>query len=128
MTRLEKPPKWTACRIAAPFTWRPRGLSKWVISRVISTLNGVPLVITLLITDLLSPLGLQLGLPDPACQIAFKVTRDDAESFFTEAVASSKRSVASRSWFYRVGPHYAAMRPGKEGNDTCMCIILPMHL
>ena len=34
-------------------TWRPRGLSKWVISRVISTLNGVTLIITLLITDLL---------------------------------------------------------------------------
>ena len=29
-------------------TWRPRGLSKWVISRVISTPNGVTLVITLL--------------------------------------------------------------------------------
>ena len=36
-------------------TWRTRGLSKWVISRVISTLNGVTLIITLLITDLLSP-------------------------------------------------------------------------
>ena len=43
-------------------TWRPRGLSKWVISRVISTLNGVGLLITLLITDLLSPLGLQVHL------------------------------------------------------------------
>ena len=42
--------------------WRPRGLSKWVISRVISTLNGVTLIITLLITDLLSPLGLQVVL------------------------------------------------------------------
>ena len=42
-------------------TWRPRGLSKWVISRVLSTLNGVTLIITLLITDLLSPLGLQVG-------------------------------------------------------------------
>ena len=30
--------------------------------RVTSTLNGVTLIITLLITDLLSPLGLQLGL------------------------------------------------------------------
>ena len=38
-------------------TWSPRGLSKWVISRVISTLNGVTLLITLLITDLLSPSG-----------------------------------------------------------------------
>ena len=42
-------------------TCRPRGLSKWVISRVISTLNGITLIITLLITDLLSPLGLQVG-------------------------------------------------------------------
>ena len=49
-----------ACR-AVRRTWRPRGLSKWVISRVISTLNGVALIITLLITDLLSPLGLQEG-------------------------------------------------------------------
>ena len=40
-------------------TWRPRGLSKWVISRLTRTLNGVTLLITLLITDLLSPLGLQ---------------------------------------------------------------------
>ena len=38
-----------------------QGLSKWVISRVISTLNGVTLIITLLITDLLSPLGLQVS-------------------------------------------------------------------
>ena len=42
-------------------TWRPRGLSKWVISRVISTLNGVTLSLTLLITDLPSPLGLQVN-------------------------------------------------------------------
>ena len=41
-------------------TWRPRGLSKWVISRVISTLNLVTLTITLLIKGLLSPLGLQV--------------------------------------------------------------------
>ena len=41
-------------------TWRVRGLSKWVISRVVSTLNGVTLIKTLLITDLLSPLGLQV--------------------------------------------------------------------
>ena len=49
-------------------TWRPRGLSKWVISRVISTLNGDTPIITLLITDLLSLLGLQvrgLGLRFP---------------------------------------------------------------
>ena len=56
------------CIIRAPMsdskvdpTWRPRGLSKWVISRVISTLNGVTLVITLRTTDLLSSLGLQVG-------------------------------------------------------------------
>ena len=36
----------------------PRGLSKWVISRAISTLNGETAIKTLLITDLLSPLGL----------------------------------------------------------------------
>ena len=40
-------------------TWRPRGLSKWAKSRAISTLHGVTLVITLLITYLLSPLGPQ---------------------------------------------------------------------
>ena len=49
--------------------WRPRGLSKWVISRVISTLNGVTLVITLLITDLLSPLGLQVSALNPQLQL-----------------------------------------------------------
>ena len=27
------------------FTWRPRGLSKWVVSRAIRTLNGVTLII-----------------------------------------------------------------------------------
>ena len=48
--------------IAGCIAWRPRGLSKWVISRVISTLNGVILIITLLITDLVSPPGLQVGL------------------------------------------------------------------
>ena len=42
-------------------TWRPRRLRKWVISRVISTLNGVTVIITLLLTYLLSPLGLQVG-------------------------------------------------------------------
>ena len=42
-------------------TWRPRGLRKWGISRVVSTLSGDALIITLLITDLLSPLGLQVG-------------------------------------------------------------------
>ena len=41
--------------------WRPRRLSKWVISRVVSILNGATLDITLLITHLLSPLGLQVG-------------------------------------------------------------------
>ena len=44
------------------FLGGPRGFSKWVIGRVISTLNGVTLIITLLITDLLSLLGLQVGL------------------------------------------------------------------
>ena len=46
--------------VRVPITWRPRALSKWVISRVLSTLNGVTLIITLLITDLLSPRGLQV--------------------------------------------------------------------
>ena len=44
-------------------TWRPKGLSKCIISRVVSTLNGVTLTISLLITDLLSPLGLQVWIP-----------------------------------------------------------------
>ena len=34
------------------------------MSRVISILNGVTLIITLLITDFLSPLGLQVRVPD----------------------------------------------------------------
>ena len=38
-------------------TWRPRGLSKWVISSVVSTLNGVTLIISLHRTDLLRPLA-----------------------------------------------------------------------
>ena len=37
------------------------GLSRWVISRVISTLiSGVTLIVTLLITDVLSPPRLQV--------------------------------------------------------------------
>ena len=44
-------------------TWRVRGLSNWVISRVINTLNGFTLIITLLITDLLGLLGLQVTVP-----------------------------------------------------------------
>ena len=40
-------------------TWRLRGLSKSVISRVITPFR---VLITLLITHLLSPLGLQAGL------------------------------------------------------------------
>ena len=45
-------------------TWRRRGLSKWAISRVMSTLNGVTLTITLRISDLLSRLGFQVGFAD----------------------------------------------------------------
>ena len=45
-------------------TWRGRGLSKWAISRVISTLNGVTPIITLLINDLLRPVPLQVD-PKP---------------------------------------------------------------
>ena len=44
-------------------TWRGRGLSKQVISRVIRTLNEVTPTITLLINDLLSPLPLQVVEP-----------------------------------------------------------------
>ena len=51
--------------VRLPPTWRPRKLSKWVISRVVSTLNGVTLIITLLVTHLLSPLGLQVS-PQPS--------------------------------------------------------------
>ena len=39
-------------------TWRPRGLSKSVISRVIIGATPFRVLITLLITYLLSPLGL----------------------------------------------------------------------
>ena len=49
------------CKGVLGGTWRVRGLSKWVISRVINTLDGVTLIISLLITCLLSPLGLQVG-------------------------------------------------------------------
>ena len=48
-------------RVKGCLSWRPRGLSKWVISRVIRTLNGVTLITILLLTDLLSPPGLQVG-------------------------------------------------------------------
>ena len=41
-------------------TWRPRGLSKSVISRVILKVTPFRVLITLLITHLLSPLGLQV--------------------------------------------------------------------
>ena len=42
-------------------TWRPRGLSKSVISRVIIRVAPFRVLITLLITRLLSPLSLQVG-------------------------------------------------------------------
>ena len=41
-------------------TWRHRGLSKSVISRVIIRVTPFRVLITLLITDLLSPLGPQV--------------------------------------------------------------------
>ena len=57
-------------------SWRPRGLSKWVISRVISTLNGVTLIITLPITDLLRTRGLQVGiLRDSGVEIGLQICR-----------------------------------------------------
>ena len=40
-------------------TWRPRGLSKSLIGRVIVRVTPVKVLITLLTTHLLSPLGLQ---------------------------------------------------------------------
>ena len=41
-------------------TWRPRGLSKSVVSRVISRVTPFRVLVTLLITHLLRPLGLQV--------------------------------------------------------------------
>ena len=41
-------------------TWRPRGLSKSVISRVIIGVTPFRVLITLLMSHLLSPLGLQV--------------------------------------------------------------------
>ena len=41
-------------------TWRPRGLSKSAISRVIIRVTQFRLLMTLLITHSLSPLGLQV--------------------------------------------------------------------
>ena len=43
-------------------TWRPRGLSKSVISKVIIRVTPFRALITLLITHLLSPLSLQVEL------------------------------------------------------------------
>ena len=60
MTSLYKP------KIANGITWRPRGLSKEIRSRVIVRVTPFRVPITLLITYLLSPLDLQvLGLLDP---------------------------------------------------------------
>ena len=46
---------------ALRFTWRPRGLSKSVMSRIIIRVTPFRVLITLLITHLLSPVGLQVG-------------------------------------------------------------------
>ena len=43
-------------------TWRPRGLSKSVISRVLIRVTPFRVLITLLIAHLLSPLSLQVGI------------------------------------------------------------------
>ena len=51
-----------AWRIYRAYTWRPRGLSKSVLSRVIIRVAPFKVLITLFITHLLSPLGLQVGL------------------------------------------------------------------
>ena len=46
-------------------TWRPRRLSKSVVSRVIIRVTPFRVLITLLITHLLSPVGLQVGYSAP---------------------------------------------------------------
>ena len=46
---------------ATTSSWRPRGLPKSVISRVILGVSPVRVLITLLITHLLTPLGLQVS-------------------------------------------------------------------
>ena len=52
----------TLCKIRLRCTaWRPRGLSKSVISRVIIRVTPFRVLITLLLTHLLSPLGLQVS-------------------------------------------------------------------
>ena len=47
----------SGCRL----TWRPRGLSKSVVSRVITGVSPFRVLITLLITYLRSPRGLEVG-------------------------------------------------------------------
>ena len=54
-----KPP--TGIRKVSGFTWRGRGLSKSLISRVITGVTPFRVLITLLITYILSPLPLQEG-------------------------------------------------------------------
>ena len=49
------------CRLQLRCTWRPRGRSKSVISRFIIKVAPFRILTTLLITHLLSPLGLQVG-------------------------------------------------------------------
>ena len=49
-----------ATHLVVPLTWRPRGLSKSVISRDIIGVAPSSVVTSLLITYLLSPLGLQV--------------------------------------------------------------------
>ena len=53
---------WGACGgySLAAHTWRPRGLSKSVMSRAIIRVTPFGVLTTLLKTDLLSPLGLQV--------------------------------------------------------------------
>ena len=43
------------------YTWRPKGLSKSVTSRVAVRVTPFRVLVTLLITHLLGPLGLQVG-------------------------------------------------------------------
>ena len=63
-----------------------------VITRVISILNVVTLIITLLITDLLSPLGLQVD--SPGLNDAFKRTLATPLALRAFAHMSSVRIIA----------------------------------
>ena len=50
-----------ATRLLEGLTWRPRGLNNSVVSRVIIRVTPFRVLITVLITYLLSPMGLEVG-------------------------------------------------------------------